>query len=355
MVIRTWSPSGRQWVLDEVVGSGSEGVVYTVEQRPGLVAKLAPLAAEPDVYRLRLESLVRQGREPRTVKLLRGTPSRLAWPLETLATSGGVIGYLMRDMRRAFLPFERLLLPTARRESLPEMTWGTALRTAASLAVLLADLHSEGYVVGDLKPDNLWADAEGRTGLADIDSLQFTDGRRAFPCRMRSPGYTAPEGIDSDVLPDRSSDDFVLAVLVHQLLMGGLHPFHGRPADGRPYFSLDDNVRNGRCRLTDPVSVVLPKTAPAADLLPRGLRNLFAQAFGRSGRADPASRPDAAAWARALQTEARPGRLTVCARDERHVHTVERPWCPWCDQQERGATTWGATGTRPGHSEVSRP
>ena len=354
-MIRTWSTSGREWVLDEVVGSGSEGVVYTVEQRPGLVAKLVPLVAEPDVYRLRVESLVRQGREPRTVKLLSGTPSRLAWPLETLTTSGGVTGYLMRDMRQAFLPFERLLLPTARRESLPEMTWADALRTAASLADLLADLHAEGYVVGDLKPDNLWADAEGRTGLADIDSLQFADGRRAFPCRMRSPGYTAPEGIDSDVLPDRSSDCFVLAVLVHQLLMGGLHPFHGLPADGRPYFSLDDNVRNGRCRITDPDSVVLPRTAPPADLLPRGLRDLFAQVFGRSGAGDPVSRPDAAAWARGLRAESLPGRLTVCDRDHRHVHTVERPWCPWCDQQQRGASSWGATDTRPGHSEVSRP
>ncbi|WP_030324703.1 hypothetical protein [Streptomyces sp. NRRL B-3229] len=354
-MIRTWSPSGREWVLDEVVGSGSEGVVYTVEHRPGLVAKLAPLVAEPEVHRLRLDSLVRQGREPRTVKLLSGTPSRLAWPLETLVTSTGVVGYLMRDMRRAFLPFERQLLPTARRESLPEMTWGTALRTAASLAELLADLHAEGYVVGDLKPDNLWADAEGRTGLADIDSVQFTDGRLAFPCRMRSPGYTAPEGIDSDVLPDRSSDDFVLAVLVHQLLMGGLHPFHGLPADGTPYFSLDDNVRNGRCRFTDPASVLLPRTAPAADLLPRRLRSLFTEVFGRSGLTDPDSRPDAATWARALRAETRPGRLTACDRDDLHVHTVERPWCPWCDQQEHGAVTWGAPRTRSGPSEVSRP
>ncbi|MFE2886358.1 hypothetical protein ACUXZZ_23495 [Streptomyces graminifolii] len=353
-MIRTRCTSGREWVLGEAVGSGSEGVVYTVEGRPGLVAKLVPLMAEPDVYRLRVESLVRQRREPRTAKLLSGTPSRLAWPLETVFTAGGVTGYLMRDMRQAFLPFDRLLLPAARRESLPETTWADALQTAASLADLLADLHAEGYVVGDLKPDNLWADGEGRTGLADIDSLQFTDGRRIFPCRMRSPGYTAPEGIDSDVLPDRSSDSFVLAVLVHQLLMGGLHPFHGLPADGRPYFSLDDNVRNGRCRITAPDSVVLPRTAPPADLLPRGLRDLFSQVFGHSGSQDPAARPDAAAWARALRAESRPGRLAVCDRDPRHVHTVERPWCPWCDQQERGASSWGATDTRPGHSEVNR-
>ncbi|WP_329273009.1 protein kinase domain-containing protein [Streptomyces sp. NBC_01451] len=354
-MIRTRSASGREWLLGDVVGSGSEGVVYTVDGQPGLVAKLVPLPAEADNYRLRVESLVRQGREPRTVRLLSGTPSRLAWPLETLGTSGGVTGYLMRDMRRAFLPFEHVLLPTARRESLPSATWATALRTAASLAELVADLHAEGYVIGDLKPDNLWSDAEGRTGLADIDSLQFTDGRRTFPCRMRSPGYTAPEGIDSDALPDRASDCFVLAVLVHQLLMGGLHPFHGRPADGSPYFSLDDNVRNGRCRITDRGSVVLPRAAPPVDLLPRGLTALFVQVFGRSGRGDPATRPDAAAWARGLRAESRPGRLTACDRDDSHVHTVERPWCPWCDQQERGGTTWAATDTRPGNSEVRRP
>ncbi|MFE0513523.1 hypothetical protein [Streptomyces sp. NPDC058964] len=50
--------------------------------------------------------------------------------------------------------------------------------------------------------------------------------------------------------------------------------------------------------------------------------------------------PTAADWARALATELAPGRLKACAVNARHVHTVERPWCPWCDQAESGADSY---------------
>jgi DNA-binding helix-hairpin-helix protein with protein kinase domain len=330
------SASGLAWRLTDVLGSGSEGVVYAVADSPGLVAKVVPGHPDPDTYRTRIARLVRQGREPRTVRLLDGGPPRLAWPLETLTVVGnGTPGYLMPDMSLAYRPFQELLSPAARREHLPTATWATALRAAANLARLVADLHTEGYVVGDLKPDNLWVDAEGRTAMADVDSLHFTDGPRRFTSPMRTSGYTAPECVDGDRLPDRRSDDFVLAVLVHQALMDGLHPFHGSPADGSPYLSWDDNMLHGRCRLTDRAALILPSAVPPADLLPRALTGLFRRCFGAEGRNKPGTRPGADRWAAALRAEAAPERLRVCGRDPGHVHSVERPWCPWCDREAR--------------------
>ncbi|MER6996714.1 hypothetical protein [Streptomyces sp. NPDC000410] len=422
--VKVVSGAGHEWLLTERIGSGSEGVVYAVDDPRALVAKLVPDPPDPAAYRRRVERLVRQRREPRTVRLLAGTPARLAWPMVAVRTvHDRVDGYVMPDMRGAFQPFVHLLSPDARRSLLPGATWATALAAAESLARLLAGLHAEGYVVGDLKPDNLWVDGRsGLVGMADVDSWQFTDGLEVFPGRMRTPGYTAPELIGpggalwirpdqgvgvppcpqgigggsgavdrkaeeggwgyprarratgeepcrptttrrgaapghaspagstrhprgapvSGGSPDSASDDFVLAVLVHQLLLSGLHPFAGHPTDGGDYLSYDDNVLRGRCRITDRTSVTLPRSAPPADLLPRRLAELLRAAFG--GR----RRPRAALWAEELAAARAPGRLTVCAAHRRHVYTVERPWCPWCDQAERGVDSYPDPGTGPG-------
>ncbi|WP_329383782.1 protein kinase domain-containing protein [Streptomyces sp. NBC_01716] len=339
------SGNGHTWRLTGQIGSGSEGFVYGVDDARPLVAKLVPDPPDPEAYRRRVAHLVRQRREPRTVRLLSGTPVRVAWPLVSVRTPDGtdaepVDGYVMTDMRHAYQPFNHLLSTSARRAHLPRATWASGLRTALALARLLGELHAEGYVVGDLKPDNLWADESGRVAMADVDSWQFTDGRELFPGRMRTPGYTAPEriGAPAGTPPGTESDDFALAVLVHQLLMAGLNPFAGHPADGGDYLSYDDNVLHGRCRITDRTSVLLPRSVPPADLLPRRLTELFRTAFTKALR-----RPTAAEWAHALTAELAPGRLKVCAVNARHVHTVERPWCPWCDQAERGADSY------PGH------
>ncbi len=340
MALTVVSGNGRAWRLTEQIGSGSEGFVYGVEDTRPLVAKLVPDPPDPEAFRCRVARLVRQRREPRTVELLSGTPVRLSWPLVPVRTAGDgperVDGYVMTDMRHAYQPFSHLLDPHARRAHLPAATWATALCAALALSRLLARVHAEGYVVGDLKPDNLWVDETGRIGMADVDSWQFTDGRDTFAGRMRTPGYTAPERIaaPAGAPPDSASDDFALAVLVHQLLVAGLHPFAGHPAGGgclRDYASYDDNVVHGRCRLLDRTSVLLPRSAPPADLLPRPLAEGFRAAFAPAGR-----RPTAAGWARSLAAELAPGRLKVCAVNARHVHTVERPWCPWCDQAGQG-------------------
>ncbi|MFD8022131.1 hypothetical protein ACFV6G_17075 [Streptomyces lavendulae] len=346
MALTVVSASGHTWRLAQRIGSGAEGVVYAVDDERPLVAKLVLDPPDPDAYRRRIDRLVRQRREPRAVRLLSGTVPRVAWPMVGVRAGGpgpgGVDGYLMADMRHAHQPFARLLTPQARRTHLPRATWATALAAALSLARLLADLHAEGYVVGDLKPDNLWVDAHGGVAVADVDSWQFTDGGEVFAGRMGSPGHTAPEriGAPAGTAPDRAGDEFVLAVLVHELLMCGLHPFAGHPAGDTDYLSYDDNVLHGRCRLLDRTSVVLPRSAPPLDLLPRRLAALFRAAFG-------GVRPSASAWAEALAAESRPARLRTCRHDPQHVYTAERPWCPWCDLAERGADGSAARAPQP--------
>ncbi|MEE1822071.1 hypothetical protein PUR61_07675 [Streptomyces sp. BE20] len=342
MALKVMADDGRQWWLTERIGQGGEGVVYAVDDSPALVAKLVPRPPDPSAYRDRIERLVRRRREPRTVRLLAGAGGGVAWPRVPVTTvRGGVHGYLMGDLRGRYRPMEDLLSESGRRTRLPDSTWETALRAAAGLAALLAAVHAEEYLVGDLKPDNLWVDGHGAVGMADVDSWQFTDGGRVFACRMRTAGYTAPEAVAAPVTaPTRTGDDFVLAVVVHQLLMAGLHPFAGHPGRGERYVSLDDNLAHGRCRLTDHRSVALRGPLPPADLLPGRIAALLRAAFGPAGRGSPGSRPAAAVWAAALGAELADGRLRGCAGNSRHVFTVERPWCPWCDLARRGGEAY---------------
>ncbi|WP_327674516.1 hypothetical protein [Kitasatospora sp. NBC_00458] len=338
MAVRVTADDGRQWWLTERIGWGGEGTVYAVADVPALVAKLVPRPPDPAEYRARIERLVRRRREPRTVRLLSGAAAGAAWPrVAVTAVRGGVHGYLMSDLRGRYRPLADLLGTDGRRTGLPSATWRTALRAAAGLATLLAAAHAEGYVVGDLKPDNLWVDRSGAVGIADLDSWQFTDRGREFACRMRTAGYTAPETVAAPgARRTGAGDDFVLAVLVHQLLMAGLHPFAGLPAGGGRYVSLDDNLAHGRCRLTDRRSVALRGPLPPVDLLPGRIAALLRAAFGPEGRLRPGDRPEAAAWAAALHAELADGRLRDCAENGRHVYTAERPWCPWCDLARRG-------------------
>lgn len=336
--MRAVAPDGRAFELGKQLDEGGEGVIFEVTGLP-LLAKVLFDPADPADLERRLASLVRRGRSPRMARLLAGHPPRVAWPVTTVQirserAAAPVHGFLMPDMRRWFRPLASLLLPAPRAAAFPAATWATSLAAAAALARLVADLHQAGYVVGDLTPGNLWVDDQGNAGASDVDSLQFTDGSGTFPCLARTPDYTSPECLaDDHALPDSRSDDFVIAVLVYQLLMEGMHPFSGIPADGSRYRSIDDNIASGRARIADPGVVRPMRGAPPLSALPRRLHDLFVTCFGKP--ADRASRPTAADWATALAAELDTGRLRRCRVNPAHVYTAERPWCPWCETASR--------------------
>lgn len=333
MTISLVTGRGRTLELGRRLDSGGEGVVYEVPGSP-LVAKLLIDPGDPADLARRLAILVRLGRSPRTARLLAGEPRRAAWPVDTVRAarparpdgpSPEIHGYLMPDMRRWFEPLDWWLSARLRAERFPGATWGTALGTAASLARLVADVHAAGCVIGDLKPGNLWADAQGNTGISDVDSFQFGNGAGFFPSRSCTPDYTAPERIDNPGAPaSEASDDFVLAVVIYQLLMDGMHPFFGMPADGTRYVSIEDNIVRGRCRLLRPDSVRPIPGAPPLWTLPWELYRLACRSFGAG------SRPTADEWAAALDSERAPGRLRHCPASTAHVHSAESPRCPWC-------------------------
>ncbi|GAA1961256.1 protein kinase domain-containing protein [Catenulispora subtropica] len=337
MPIEAVTADGGSLTLTDRVGAGAQGGVYRVQGSP-LLAKLVVGAGDPASIAHKLDRMVRQGRAPRTVRLLGdgAEPPRTAWPLARIATrSGSATGFLMADLHHWYVPFDVFFAPQRRRAVFPAASWALGLAAARELSRLVADLHAEHYVIGDLTAGNLWLDAGGRVAVSDVDSFQFTDGEAFFACRVRTPGYTAPELVaDPDLPPDENTDRFALGILIHRLLMCGVHPFAGVAPDGE-YRGLDGNAVLGRTRLLAPAAVRMPAGTPPVAVLPRPVRALLKRCFGPGGAA-PRSRPSAQEWDAVLSACSASRMVRQCLSVSSHCYPAETPWCPWCDLRAVG-------------------
>ena len=88
------------------------------------------------------------------------------------------------------------------------------------IADALAHAHAHGVVHRDVKPDNVWIDAEGEAALGDF-GVAVTEGENAEPAG--TPRYAAPEQTLGEPATPRS-DLFALGVTLYELLCG-VRPF----------------------------------------------------------------------------------------------------------------------------------
>jgi len=108
---------------------------------------------------------------------------------------------------------------------LPEPLWRSVARQVASG---LAALHDAGFVHGDVKPENIRLDAEGRAVLLDLGfarrahPLEGAHARSVAP-KPGSLAYLSPEQASGEQ-GTRASDVFSLGVVLFELATG-LHPF----------------------------------------------------------------------------------------------------------------------------------
>lgn len=319
--------------LGAELGGGGEGSVYRIRGRPELCAK---------IYRPE-KAAARAGKIQ--AMLARRPPwllrRALAWPVTTLHADGLFAGYVM-PTQRGTVDLFRLIVPDERMQIAGWLTQRDLCEVAARLASLVAGVHRAGHCIGDLKPQNILINVNsGRVALIDTDSFQICDPRRAAIERslVFTPEYTAPELLGRDpasVVRTPASDAFALAVLVHQLLLGGAHPFEGELVSSRGGASVEripGRIRRGMCPRVPGVAGIRP--APGAlpfELLPAELRELFVRCFG-AGQARPAERPGAAAWARALRRAC--GAMVRCPESHVHRYAAGLDRCPWCARRAR--------------------
>ncbi|MFE1801195.1 hypothetical protein ACFW9L_34255 [Streptomyces sp. NPDC059517] len=331
------APTGQRVLLDgrrvtlgpRPLKGGGQAAVYPVADHGQIVVKLyrEPPGAEQERRLERMLTLTPLGGRP----IGPGQPPELAWPTAVArGTEGEFLGYAMRRFGEpGHVQLVGLFTRAQRLRLFPERTdWRFMLGVGWNLAFMTARMHYEGLVVGDFSSNNVVVDANGFVTFLDCDSIAFTDPatHEEFPCLMQTADYAAPERLAGGPAT-RQSDDFALAVLIYQLLTAGNHPFGGVPRDSESETTVKDNIAASRSYVAAPGCVIVPRGVVDPTILPPALLALARRAFG-PGVTDPAVRPQAQEWLRALDEERRLAR--VCPDRPRHSHGSHLTDCPWC-------------------------
>ena len=136
------------------------------------------------------------------------------------------------------------------------------LRTGRALADALAHAHEHGVVHRDVKPDNVWLDADGAAGLGDFGiAVAAGEAAAGGGSATGTPYYQAPEQAEG-AAPLPQSDLYALGATLWELLCG--RP----PFDGPNAAVL---LAQHRAAAAEPPSRHAPGVAPELDALVLGL------------------------------------------------------------------------------------
>lgn len=200
-----------------VLGSGGMGVVFEAEdtllhRRVALKVMKPSIAADPSA----------------TERFLREARGMAAIEHEHVITIHQVgEGDNVPFMAMQLLKGESLADRLARDGRLPV---NEALRIAREVAAGLGAAHETGLVHRDIKPDNIWLEAEsGRVKLLDFGLARALDGQSKLTQSgmiVGTPNYLAPEQAAGEPV-DARSDLFSLGVVLYHTITGK-RPFERR-------------------------------------------------------------------------------------------------------------------------------
>ena len=315
---------------------GGEGAVWETDDPAVLVKVYFKTPSEQHVEKLR--HMVEH--PPKDPERSSGHVS-IAWPQALFARDGQVIGFTMPRGVGA-VDLQHVMTPKWRDRQFPDATFALPLLLAYNLSLAVERTHAGGYVLGDIKPQNILCNPEGKVTLIDCDSAQVDTGRgRVFPASACTPEYTPPELINARTLatlkPDQ--DNFSLAVLLFQLLsVVNAHPFQGRwsGAESDRPSTPEEGIARGYYVLDASNAMQPPGVLKLAEVLPESTLKMFSQAF-INGHSQPASRPAAGYWRAemfSLIQQTRQLDRRCHNGNPRHVFPKPGP-CPWCNSKSK--------------------
>ena len=354
-------------IQDKVLGQGGQGVVFRT-QDPDLAIKLVTDQSGTPI--IDKESVERYSKRFKRVRLL-PLPENLniSVPAALLQNNAGYVMQLLSEM----VPFSHFWLNGKSAENigkddipawLSEMpeneakkivhyyrTGGLRRRLHAlyKCASLLARLHSNGMVYGDISPSNIFISEgldDSSVWLIDADNIRFeiTAGGSV----VYTPKYGAPELVQGKDGGRPSSDCHAFAVVAFYLL-SLIHPFVGKKVDGTDEGDWADEENDGEDVEDKAYAGLFPwvddqdddsnssdSGLPRSLLLTEKLISLFEGTFG-PGRMCPSLRPTIYHWPEAL---AQAADITVtcpgCSMNYYYffIHPeTEDHNCPYCKTQ----------------------
>lgn len=279
-----------------------------------------------------------------------------AWPQDLLHDDQGqVVGFLMPTISHS-VKLPTIYNPTLRNRKWPEFNWRYLHTAALNIASILQALHQDGYVVGDIKPQNLLVNSQALVSIIDTDSFQVRDPTapttRIYRCPVGSEGFTPPELLGKDLSQfDQTEvhDRFRLAVVIYLLLFGE-HPFKGEWQGGGDSPQPTELIQKGLWAHGRYPAIKPGRYTIAFDVIYPQLQAYFHRCF-TDGHLNPQARPTAQAWAQVLKTaladlkggysrKTKEGKEADCNGEGNIYHAFSKAHyrthnhCYWCQRQK---------------------
>ena len=213
--------------LGKVLGRGGEGTVFLTDN--DLVCKA--YGPKPPTRATR-EKLERMCAHPLQYP-------GLCWPLELVFNEWGEFaGYLMPQAGGHELQHS-VMHPKLLEETFPEWNRLQLATLAITILEMIAHLHKNNVLLGDLNPSNILVEDETTVYFVDTDSFQI----EGFPCPVGKVPFVHPDLMGRDfgsLLRTLDHEHFAVATLVFMLLMPGKPPYSHQGGE-----SLNVNVLKG--------------------------------------------------------------------------------------------------------------
>jgi len=294
------------------IKQGGEGVIYTLEGRDDILAKIYKPELRTGQRETKLRAMLAD--PPRDEMRERQRHASISWPMTLLREGDRFAGYLMPRIFGGHILLNAYNRRAAHFKVLG-FDWRDQHQVATNLCIAIYDLHEKGYVIGDVNAQNALVTSQGLVTLIDTDSFQVRANGSVYRCPVGTPEYTPRElqgqyfeRIDRTLEHDR----FGLAVLVFKLLMDGHHPLNGalkNPSASIPSSENDWFIEHGVFPWVEDPRFNRPKNARRLEELDPRLRELFVRCF-KNGHVAPSLRPSAKEWFDALNLAAK--RLVPC-------------------------------------------
>jgi serine/threonine protein kinase len=360
-----------QYHLVKKLGEGGQGLVYTT-QNPNIVIKLALKDQELISKREDSKAFEEYFEIFDTIRILPlPTNVHVATPIALLRDYAGFVMRLMDDME-PLGNLDSLEGVTASQKKFPEWIIGKnekqqeekatleqkrllgyqktgSLRRRLELlsrcACILAQLHANGLVYGDLSPNNIYVTddqefPQPNVWLIDADNLSMANLDATKGKLIYTPTYGAPEVVQGKCRCSQESDVYSFAIIAFKCL-SMVHPFDGQLLNG-PESNWDNSQNNDQDVESKAMSGEYPwiydkegrnaseSGLPRVLILTESLFQLFDRTFSE-GRLDAGERPPIYFWPR---TFAQAADSTICCPECGMTSYYENfeTNCPYCDK-----------------------
>ena len=256
-----------------------------------------------------------------------------AWPYSILEDNQGkVVGFLMPEVVGSETLL-KLCTPKLRRQDKLEANWYFLHVVARNIAAIIQAIHLKGYVLGDIKLENILVNNRALPTIIDTDSFQVSDpySGKIYRCLVGSEGFTPAEliGVNlADVDQTEVHDRFRLGVVIYYLLFGG-PPFRGLWQGGGDSLEQSELIRRGLWPFSGDKLLVPSNTTIPLNILHPDLHALFLRCFNE-GHKFPHRRPTAKEWCDTL--EAARKEVIRCGKVDNHYYSRRYGKCYWCER-----------------------